>query len=127
MTREGRYSFNVVWLDSILGGDDEGFAIAGRHQRREVVNEVVERVARALAPAAWAALGTADTLAQKNRRQASLRHAKKAIAAMDRLSPEMLLVGARYAGFHTAAQGGHVQDFNHGWQAVIATLLEDHK
>ncbi len=43
--------------------------------------KAIEAVARALAPMAWAALGTGDTLAQKNRRQASLRHASAAILA----------------------------------------------
>jgi hypothetical protein len=41
-----------------------------------------EHVARAIAPLAWAALGLADTLAQENRRTASLRHARAAIAAV---------------------------------------------
>lgn len=47
----------------------------------EVTEEVVEAAARALAPIAWAALGTGDTLAQKNRRTASVRHARAALTA----------------------------------------------
>lgn len=42
-----------------------------------------ETIARALAPIAWAALGLADTLAQKNRRTASLRHADAVLRALD--------------------------------------------
>lgn len=42
----------------------------------------LEEVARALAPIAWAALGASDTLAHKNRRTASLKHAKAAMTAM---------------------------------------------
>jgi len=42
-----------------------------------------ETIARALAPVAWAALGLADTLAQKNRRTASLRHADAVLRALD--------------------------------------------
>ncbi|MDE2106771.1 MAG: hypothetical protein KGL39_56675 [Patescibacteria group bacterium] len=43
-------------------------------------DRIVEKVARALAPASWAALGTGDTLAHANRRKASLRHACAALA-----------------------------------------------
>lgn len=46
-----------------------------------IPNEMVERGARAIAPLAWAALGTGDTLAQANRRKASLRHARAALEA----------------------------------------------
>lgn len=42
-----------------------------------------ETIARAVAPVAWAALGLADTLAQKNRRTASLRHADAVLRALD--------------------------------------------
>lgn len=37
---------------------------------------LVERLAAVLAPIAWAAIYAGDTLAQKNRRTASLRHAR---------------------------------------------------
>jgi hypothetical protein len=58
------------------------------------MSEVVERVARALAPLAWAALGTGDTLQQKNRRTASIRHARAAIEAMREPSKAMVGTGA---------------------------------
>lgn len=44
-----------------------------------VPEDVVEKVAQAIAPAAWSGQ---DTLAQRNRRTASLRHARAAIAAL---------------------------------------------
>jgi len=44
--------------------------------------EMREKIARALAPLAWAALGTGDTLSQKNRRTASLRHADAVLTAI---------------------------------------------
>lgn len=46
------------------------------------VSDTIERVARALAPLAWRALGLCDTLAQENRRKASLRHAEQALTAL---------------------------------------------
>lgn len=51
------------------------------------MSEIVERIARALAPSSWTALGTGDTLAHQNRRTASLRHARKAIEAMRDCAP----------------------------------------
>jgi len=53
---------------------------------------MVEQVARALAPLAWAALGLADTLAHQNRRKASLNHARAAIAAYEAALSEAGLV-----------------------------------
>jgi hypothetical protein len=46
--------------------------------------KLVEAIAREIAPLAWAALGMADTLAQKNRRTASLKHAAAALSAIER-------------------------------------------
>lgn len=43
--------------------------------------ELVEAMARALAPLAWASPETNDTLAQVNRRKASLKHARAALTA----------------------------------------------
>jgi len=57
------------------------------------MSEIVERVARALAPVAWAALGTGDTLANQSRRTASLRHARAAIAAMREPDSRMIEAG----------------------------------
>lgn len=54
------------------------------------MSEMIERVARALAPLAWAALGTGDTLAHANRRKASGRHARAAILAMQQATPSMV-------------------------------------
>lgn len=59
------------------------------------IPEMVERVARALAPLSWAALGLADTLAHKNRRTASLRHARAAIEAMRDPTDAMVEVGQK--------------------------------
>jgi len=53
---------------------------------------MVEQVARALAPLAWAALGLADTLVHQNRRKASLNHARAAIAAYEAALKEAGLV-----------------------------------
>lgn len=57
------------------------------HKGMGGVSEPVERVARALAPSSWAALGTGDTLAHQNRRTASLRHARKAIEVLRDFTP----------------------------------------
>lgn len=43
---------------------------------------MIEKVAKVLEPQAWAALGTGDTLAYKNRRTSSLRKARLALEAM---------------------------------------------
>lgn len=59
---------------------------------------MVERVARAIAPAAWEALGIGDTLACKNRRIASERHARRAIAALRDLSPDITESASYLAG-----------------------------
>ena len=67
------------------------------------MSEMVERVARALAPLAWAALGTGDTLAHENRRKASLRHAKAAIEAMRNPPMTMTQAGGNYAMEYGAA------------------------
>jgi len=46
-------------------------------------DEIIETMARAFAPLAWAALGTGDTLAHLNRRKASMRHARAALSAAE--------------------------------------------
>lgn len=55
-------------------------------------NEMIERVARAIAPQAWANVGIVgrDTLAQSSRRKASLKHAKAAIQAMRKPTLDMV-------------------------------------
>lgn len=50
-------------------------------QPTEYGKELLEAVARSIAPLSWAALGLADTLAHKNRRTASLRQARAALLA----------------------------------------------
>lgn len=51
---------------------------------------MLERVARVIEPQAWAALGTGDTLAYKNRRTSSLRKARAAIEQMCKPSDAFL-------------------------------------
>lgn len=46
-------------------------------------SKTLEVMARAIAPLAWKALGLCDTLAQENRRKASLRHAEAALTAYE--------------------------------------------
>jgi hypothetical protein len=57
----------------------------------------LERVARAIAPKAWATYGLlgVDTLANVNRRTASLKHARAAVAALMEPSSEMLIAGQK--------------------------------
>jgi len=58
------------------------------------VNEMVVRVAKALAPAAWGWYSKiGDTLAQESRRKASLKHARVAIQAMREPTEGMLAAG----------------------------------
>jgi hypothetical protein len=61
--------------------------------------DMVERVARALAPLSWRALGLCDTLAHKNRRKASLRHARAAIEAMREPNDRMVDAGDIVTGY----------------------------
>lgn len=71
-----------------------------------------ERIARAIAPTAWAALGLADTLAQQNRRTASLRHADAVLAEMMEPSD-----GMREAGDDKLSSGSLV--FGQGVDDVV--------
>lgn len=56
-------------------------------------SEMVKRVARVLEPQAWAALGTGDKLAYKDRRTSSLRKAAAVIEALREPTPEMVEEG----------------------------------
>jgi len=86
--------------------------------------DMVERVARALAPVAWAALGTGDTLANQSRRTASLRHARAAIAAMREPTQQMQDSGRdandRYA---TEAAPCSAMRAHDAWTAMIDCAL----
>lgn len=73
---------------------------------------LIERVARALAPMAWAALGSGDTFAQKARRTASMRHARAAIEAMKQPTDAML-----------SATEGHSDDPATVWMTMIDAAL----
>lgn len=60
-------------------------------------NEMIERVAKAIAPNCWEQLGrTSDSLANSSRRKASIKHAKAAIQAMREPTEEMLDADSRY-------------------------------
>ena len=76
----------------------------------------LERVARALAPRAWAALGNGDTLAQKSRRTASLRHARAAFAAVHDPSEAMIAAA-------DADAGGFPSRGRNVWRAMIDAIL----
>ncbi len=54
---------------------------------------MVEKVARRLEPQAWAALGTGDTLAYKNRRTSSLRKARAVLDEIRDPDDEMAKAG----------------------------------
>jgi len=54
---------------------------------------MVEKVARRLEPQAWAALGTGDTLAYKNRRTSSLRKARAVLNEIREPDDEMAKAG----------------------------------
>lgn len=74
-------------LKAVLRGYEQWEAALISRKGRGEMSEMVEGVARALAPSSWAALGTGGTVAHKNRRTASLRHARKAIEAMRDYTP----------------------------------------
>lgn len=90
------------------------------------MSEMIERVARALAPTSWAALGTGDTLAHKNRRTASTRHARLAIAAMREITDAMI-----DAAFDHPDQMDHQQSdanaFERQWKTAIDFIVVDTK
>lgn len=78
----------------------------------------LEQVARALAPLSWAALGVGDSGAHKNRRTASLRHARAAIFAL-REPP----TGEVFHAFQSYALcTGHLEE---GWRAMIDAVLSE--
>lgn len=80
------------------------------------MDDMVERVARALAPIAWAALETGDTLAQQSRRTASLRHAKTVLEAIR--EPTEVMVSEGYC-----EAGGTDVDTRKVWQFMIDAAL----
>jgi hypothetical protein len=85
-------------------------------------DSMIERVARALAPLAWAALGLADTLAHKNRRAASLRHARAAIEAMrvDVANYDAQITGERADGRYYSVEEGVFDD---GRETALGDIL----
>lgn len=84
--------------------------------------ELVEAAARAIAPIAWAALGTGDTLAQLNRRKASLRHAEM---ALDAVLP-LVMRGPVEALGPPACKCGGVDAFDHS-HACVRELRDWHE
>lgn len=91
------------------------------------MNDMIERVARALAPLAWATLGLSDTLANQATRTASLRRARAAIKAMREPTEAM-----RQCGVHGQWSGvieGIPEDERDAatslWQAMIDAALAE--
>jgi len=90
-----------------------------------VGSEMIEKAARILEPQAWAALGTGDTLAYKNRRTSSLRKARAVLQALMDPTPGMAKHGAQeYAMTH---QRPNIAEKNAAaiWQAMIRAALEE--
>lgn len=86
---------------------------------------MVEKVARALAPLSWAALGLADTLAHKNRRTASIRHARAAILALRETNKRVLEDGFNAAFVESgdiAYEGPHESIV---WRCFIDAILTE--
>lgn len=87
---------------------------------------MLERAARALAPKAWAAMDTGDSLAQTNRRIASLRHVPAVLRAIREpdervlLAMAILLMGERTASITDARAAALAI-----WQAGIDKITED--
>lgn len=75
------------------------------------MQSIRERIARRLEPKAWAALGTGDSLAHRNRRTSSLRKADAVLEELREPDEGMLIA------FHDAWQDG--KDFADQWRAVI--------
>lgn len=105
------------------------------------MNDMVERVARAIAPMAWNSVNAGDTAGQKNRRKASLKHARAAIEAMRQPTDEMKVAAvvasaaqnkpvadrlkARdfSAGISSELTAGDSRVLVAGWQAMIDAAL----
>lgn len=69
---------------------------------------MVEAVARAMEPMAWAAVGMADTLAHSHRRRASLRYAQAAIAAYEaKLLESGMVITTVEAALNVPVNNGH--------------------
>jgi hypothetical protein len=89
-----------------------------------MADNMVERVARILEPQAWAALGTGDTLAYRNRRTSSLRKARAVLTALREPSNTTMTAGAqKLHGFihgKTDPKSGAWQV----WQAMINAALK---
>lgn len=86
-------------------------------------SEMVERVARALEPLSWAALGSGDTLVHKTRRTSSLRKARAAIEAMREPTRNM----KRYGSFTevTPVEGAYTQEIGEFAAAEAYTAMID--
>lgn len=80
------------------------------------MGSMVEKIARVLEPQAWAALGTGDTLAYKNRRTSSLRKARAALQALMEPTPGMIEAGQQCEGF--GGDGGQI------YAAMIRSAME---
>lgn len=87
------------------------------------MSKVLERVARALEPQAWAALGTGDTLAYKNRRVSSLRKARAAIEAIREPTEEMMQAACD-AAFQPVSLTSE-EAYELGWRSMIDAILNE--
>ena len=83
------------------------------------MSEMIERVARVLEPLSWAALGTGDTLAFKNRRTSSLWKARRVIEPMRCPTEEMIDAGLTEDG------GGHDDQCNRNIQVDAYRAMID--
>jgi hypothetical protein len=90
--------------------------------RRDQASEIpaIYRIARVLEPQAWAALGTGDTLAYKNRRTSSLRKARAALEAIMEPTDAMLRRGS--AAAEVCDDGW---ESNATWMAMINAAVEE--
>lgn len=86
---------------------------------------MIERVAHQLEPQAWAALGTVDTLAYKNRRVSSIRKARNVIEAMRWPTYEMRDAGARRGNWNENELGNELDCADNVWFAMIDQALKD--
>jgi hypothetical protein len=90
---------------------------------------MIEKVARAIAPKAWDNLKTGHgSSAQISRRTASLRHARAAIAAMREPGEAALIAGAKAEESAFDGCGVGVEPllaFEIGWKATIDAMMAE--
>ncbi len=90
-----------------------------------VGSEMIEKAARILEPLAWAALGTGDTLAYKNRRTSSLRKARAVLQALMKPTFAMKMAGAEAITAEHMKAMANYDAADDAWQAMIRAALEE--